>query len=499
VTDSDPASSAEPTPPLAHAGDLPDAPEPPPRGVRVMAIVRWVILVLAVLAAAGAWRAYVGGESSSHGASSVKYQCPMHPQIVQDSPGECPICHMTLEPISADRLGRPASSTGHAAAAVPGTTDIKLALDRVQAIGMRTALVVEQPGSVRLRATATVSAPDQNIAEVHVRSPGFVESISVREAGVKVKRGQYLFSLYSPEVYQAQSELLATRDWPVLGDAGAADRTQLGRRRLELLGVPTGATDRILADGKPARTVGISTPIAGYVTKKNVVLGSYVTPEMMLYEIVDLSTVYVIAEVFQQDASQIKVGTPGRFTVAARPDIAADVKVDLIYPQLDAEARTTRVRMQVPNAKLGLLPGEYGYVEFSGEAATALVVPHDAVVDTGNQTYVFVQKAAGTFSPRAVTLGRQIGDVVEVRSGLAAGERVVSGATFLIDSESRLQASISSGPESPSGGGGSACDAAVDRAKFPDKHTECLKCEQVHRGMGSMVDDCKQAIPKPWR
>ncbi len=502
MTDSEPAVSASAPPPLADTGDLPDVPEKPPRGVRVMATVRWVIVGLAVLAAAGAWRTYFGSQSAQ-GASATKYQCPMHPQIVQDSPGECPICHMTLEPIAADRLGGP---TGHSAstasnppATPPGTTAIKLTLDRAQAIGVRTTLVAEETARTSLRATATVSAPEQNVAEVHVRSPGFVESIAVRETGVKVRSGQHLFSFYSPEVYLAQSELLAARNWPTLGDAGAPARAEIGRRRLELLGVPSGVTDRILADGKPIRAVEISTPIAGYVTKKNVVLGSYVTPEMVLYEIVNLSRIYIIAEVFQQDAPYVKVGTAGSLTLAQRPGVSVEVKVDLIYPQIDVEARTTRVRMQVPNAKLGLVPGEYGTVVFSGDVTSALVVPHDSVVDTGTQTYVFVATTPDEFTPRAVTLGRPLGDRVELRSGVAAGERVVSGATFLIDSESRLQAALSGGPESPSGDGTSACDKDVDRTRFPDKYIECQKCEHAHQGMGSMVDDCKRAIPQPWR
>jgi Cu(I)/Ag(I) efflux system membrane fusion protein len=369
----------------------------------------------------------------------------------------------------------------------------------VQAIGVRTALVAERQSSSALRATATVAAPEQSVVEVHVRTPGFVEAISVRETGVKVKRGQLLLSLYSPEIYQAESELLAMKSWQALGDAGAHDRTDLSRRKLDLLGVPGGVSDRVLAAGRPMRNVGISAPMGGYVTKKNVVLGSYVTPEMLLYEIVDLSKVYILADVFQQDMPRIALGTPGRFTLANRPGISVVGKVDLIYPLVNAEARTTRVRMQVPNEKLGLVPGEYGYAEFSSGERTALVVPRDAVIDTGRQAYVFVETAAGEFSPRTVVLGAQSGDSVEIRSGVSLGEKVVSGATFLIDSESRLQASLRSGPEAPSAGGSSACDTEFDRSKFPDKYAECRKCETVHRGMGSMVDDCKRAIPQPWR
>lgn len=550
-------------------------PEKPPRAARTMAIVRWIILGVTAAVAAGSWWALVG---SDRGASvaSVKYQCPMHPQIVSDHPGECPICHMTLEPVLADRLVSPpgagthshsglppASATSHhgygdstteprgpidlsnkhyacpmhpevlsdkpgrcpichmdlvpssnepnvpssaapptGSAQPPGTTSITLALDRVQAIGVRTSLVQERPSSYALRVTATVSAPDQNIAEVHVRTPGFVEILSVREVGVAVRQGEVLASIYSPEIYQAENELLATRDWtPAAGGGSAVPRADGARRKLELLGVSTAIVDRVLATGRPVRAVGINAPIRGVVTKKNVVLGSYVTPEMVLYEIVDLSRVYILADVFPLDATRITPGMIGRFTSATRNGTLAEAKVDLIYPEVNTESRTVRVRLQLANDKLGLLPGEYGYVEFASSAKTVLLVPRDAVVETGRHTYVFVEEEPGKFVPRNVTLGAEQGENFEVRSGVSAGERVVSGATFLIDSESRLQASLA-GPmsadlpvdiESP------ACDVAFDPGKYPDKRLECRKCEQLHQGKGSTVDDCKRAIPQPWR
>jgi Cu(I)/Ag(I) efflux system membrane fusion protein len=163
---------------------------------------------------------------------------------------------------------------------------------------------------------------------------------------------------------------------------------------------------------------------------------------MTLYEIVDLSRIYVVAEVFPGDAAGIRVGTEGRFTLASEPAKTAVAKVDLVYPQIDADARTTRVRLQLPNDTLKLRPGQYGQVDFALPATKSVVVPRDAVVDTGLSTYVFVDEGGGRFSPRAVTVGREVGEQIELLAGLSAGDRVVSSATFLIDSESRLQASI---------------------------------------------------------
>jgi Cu(I)/Ag(I) efflux system membrane fusion protein len=216
--------------------------------------------------------------------------------------------------------------------------------------------------------------------------------------------------------------------------------------------------------------------------------------------------VYVVADVFQRDMGFLQVGTAGRFIPAKRQDQATEVRVDLVYPTLNAEARTTRVRMQVKNPKgVTFRPGEYGSVEFATPGRRAVTVPRDAVVDTGLHTYVFVVQGEGVFSPREVALGEDQDERVTVLAGIAPGDRVVSGATFLIDSESRLQASAAqtamtapSEPTKASPEEGPSCQE-IDRSKYPDKWIECQKCAQVHHGMGSMEADCKNAIPKPWK
>jgi Cu(I)/Ag(I) efflux system membrane fusion protein len=178
----------------------------------------------------------------------------------------------------------------------------------------------------------------------------------------------------------------------------------------------------------------------------------------VLYTIQDLSHVYVLADVFQSDIGVVQVGTTGRFIPARRPDLAVEAQVDLIYPTLNAGARTTRVRMQVKNAKgRSFRPGEYGSVEFAARARTAVTVPRDAIIDTGLHVYVFIVEGEGVFSPREIIIGEEQGELVTVVEGVSKGERVVSGATFLIDSESRLQAaamqsapSARSEPQKPS-------------------------------------------------
>ena len=508
---------------------MPEGEEPPPRGVKTMAALRWALLAGAIALAGFSWLSLVGAQPRAVDRAHAQYQCPMHPQIVSDQPGECPICHMTLEP-TAPAPSASASSSGSAGApptrvppthpattqarldggaterttpgsTPPGTTSLTLALDRLQAIGVRTAVATEESRSTTLRITATVAPTEQGAAEVHVRAAGFVEHLYTDQTGVQVRAGQALFALYSPELYQAQSELLAARRWG--SDGGTSSAAQ---QKLELLGMAAGDVERMIVKGEPQRAVTVYAPQSGYIAKKALVRGSYVRPEDALYQIQDLSKVYVVADVFPNDLARVRVGDEGTFVPTARPDAKLTAKIDLVYPTLNVEARTTRVRILLKNPDRSLRPGEYGNVEFASPARTVLLVPRDAVVDTGEATYVFVDEGDGRFSPHAVALDGEEGDSMIVREGIRAGDRVVSGATFLIDSESRLRASIATStppsvaptPRSPSDEGPS-CDADFDRAKYPDKWAGCQKCTQVHHGMGTMEADCKNAIPRPWK
>ena len=450
--------------------------EAPPRGVAIMAIIRWLILLFVAFTAGAAWWSYARADPTLDHAP--RYQCPMHPQITSSVPGECPICHMDLEPIDASRGHNqadhaapgptdPASAPptvyrcpmhpeqqslspgtcsickmdlealAVAAPAPPGTAPLQLGLDRLQAIGVRTAPVVALDRVPTLRAPASLQLAERGAAEVHVRAAGFLEKVLVSETGVRVHKGQHLADLYSPEIYQAQTELLAARGW---SEGAGGNALAAARQRLELLGMSRPAIERVVRSGKPTRTVEIEAPAAGVIVARSAVLGAYATPETTLYEIRDRDTLYVIAEVPAGRAEAITPGARARLTIPTRPEFSRDLTVDLVYPELDREARSFRVRLTVDDPTLRA--GEYALLDFALPPRHVLAVPRDALVATGSATHVFVDRGGGRLEPRHVEVGDIFDEQVEIRSGLTADERVVAGATFLVDAESRLRAAL---------------------------------------------------------
>lgn len=451
------ASTTDPEP--LHEGE-----EAPPRGLLVMALLRWLILAGVAALAATAWWSFAHADPAL--AHAPRYQCPMHPQITASDPGECPICHMDLEAIDparahdhTDAPKGPAAPTVFACpmhpaqqslspgtcpickmdlepirSPPPGTAPLRLSLDRQQSIGVRTAEARALTRTPTLRAPATLELAESGAAQVHVRAAGFLEKIAVAETGVRVHRGQRLADLYSPEIYQAQTELLAARRWADGNNALAA-----ARARLELLGMSSAAIERLLATGKPSRTVAVEAPASGVVLARNAVLGAYVTPETALYELRDPDTFLVVAELPAGRGEAITAGTTAHLTIPTRPGYTRELRVDLVYPELNRDARSFRARLTLHDPSLRA--GEYALVDFELAPVDVIAVPRDALVSTGASDHVFIDHGDGQLEPRAVTLGACWDELCAV-SDVHAGERVVAGATFLVDAESRLRAAL---------------------------------------------------------
>jgi len=503
-------------PETSHEGHHePHAPAPSRRALRTMAVVRWGLLGLVTLLAAYTVWTFWGPKQDGHAAhEEARYYCAMHPQIRSPEPGECPICHMNLEPIPEERRNAPATSSAQAAspsAASPSNvTPVTVSEEKQRAVGLATSLVESTTVGDRLRVPGVISAPETGLAQARVRAPGFVEQVAVRQTGVRVTRGQPLAFIYSPEIYRAQEEFLAATRWSGAssGDGtaptGAADLSAAARRALELLGLSTTDIEEIARTGRPIRAVAVRAPASGYVTRFNAVLGSRAEPEMVLYEISDLSSVWVVASVHERDLNAMRVGMTARFTTTNTPAEPLNGRVDLIEPLLEESTRTTRVRLVVSNRDGRLRPGQFGEVEFELPASPGLFVPRDAVIRTGEHEYVYVATNAERFEPRVVRTGVSREGRVQVLSGVTEGDRVVTRGSFMLDSESRLQASLAAAPTPASGsqGGsdqGPSCETEFDDQRQADKYRQCRACEQQHAGMGSMVADCKNAIARPWR
>jgi Cu(I)/Ag(I) efflux system membrane fusion protein len=411
---------------------------------RIMARVRWLLVALAASLCVFSWWSFARADATT--AQAPRFFCPMHPQVKSHDPGECPICQMTLEPIPVERKkpkpsAPPASAASAGSAGLPPDVapSLELSLARVQSINVRTREARLLPGSGKLTLPAVVEAQERGRAEVHVRSAGFVERVTVRETGAVVKAGQELFALYSPEIYQAQSELLTLKR--LGGDADG--NVERARRRLELLGISSAQTDKLLQGGAASRTVPVSAPLGGYVARLSVVQGAFVTPEAVLYEIVDPSRVYVVASLPESRAREVTVGQAARFLAGDVDAVGAAGKIDLIYPELDRSARSVKLRLSLDNAQGHISPGQFGRVELALAAEPTVAVPRDGVIDTGHGAYVFIDEGQGHFRAAPVETGAALPeDELEIRKGVAAGERVVSGAAFLLDSESRLRASL---------------------------------------------------------
>ena len=356
------------------------------------------------------------------------YTCPMHPQIMQDAAGTCPICGMDL----VQRAAKPHAPGGGA----------EVTIDPVTRQNMGVRLATAQAGVVHraVRTVGTVMTPEDRQAVVNLRYSGWITKLHVAETGVAVAKGDPLFEVYSPELVGAQQEYAVARR-----TAGPkSSLAQAAKQRLKLY--EASALTRWIDRGKaPLSHFTVRAPADGFVLHLNAIDGGRVMAGADLYRIADLDRVWVEAEVYAHDAGAIELGAPAQVELAAGQ--ARDAKVDYIYPTLDSKTRTLRVRMELPNAGAGetrLRPGDIATVHISAQSTAAdVVVPAAAIVHSGTRALVFVHRGAGRFTPREVQIGLRGDDgLVQITAGLDAGAEIVTSGQFLIDSESQLQEAL---------------------------------------------------------
>ena len=441
------------------------------------------IVLAAVLAGAGAIGlfAWYRGSAGGHAAQAdAEYFCPMHPTIARDKPGECPICGMKLEKRGASSAGvrqvlfyrhpmdpsirsdRPAKDDmgmdyvpvyddeAQGGSSVEGRAAIKVAPDRAQLLGIRSVPVGSGFTGGSVRTVGRVAMDERRREVVHAKYEGYVEKLLVDFMGKPVRKGQPLLAIYSPELVAAQKEYLVARGAETrLGGSsvpgvasGGAELAEASRQRLRSFDVGPEEIAALERTGVPRRTVTLRSPVSGVVVEKTAVEGMKVSPADRLYAIADLSHVWILAEVYEKDLGAVRVGLPARVTLATQPGGEWRGTVSFVSPTVKPDTRTVEARIDVDNSSGVLKPDMFVDVSLEGAASAALTVPESALIPTGERTLVFVDQGDGHYEPREVALGARVAGGYEVRRGLAAGERVVVSANFLLDSESSLRAAI---------------------------------------------------------
>lgn len=401
------------------------------------------------------------------------YTCSMHPQVVQDHPGNCPICGMKLVPL---RKEQTSGSKDHPSAA-DGSRKVKyykstmllgeisqtprkdsMGMDMVpvyegeeetgtisvdpatvQKMGVRTGIVTKGPVRRVIRTVGAIDYNETALADVTTKFRGWIEKLYVDSTGKQVRKGEPLFDIYSPDLYSAQNEYVLASN-----QSGGSGLKASARQKLKLFDISEDQIAELERSRQPQRTLRVDAPIDGIVVEKMAVQGQMVEAGMKLYRLADLGIVWVQSQIYEQDLALLKLGQEAEVSLSYLPDRKFRGRVTYIYPTVDEKTRTARVRMEFHNPGLFLKPGMFATVELHAELEpSALLVPDSAVLRSGEKNTVFVALGDGHFEPREVTIGpRADNDAYEVLDGLKEGERVVTSGQFMLDSESQLRDAI---------------------------------------------------------
>ena len=371
-------------------------------------------------------------------------------------------------------VGGMQSATGEAASSAPSGPEssittphepalipVQLSPERLQSIGVRVGQVQRKNVSDEIRVTGNVAFDETRLAYIQVRYPGYIQKVFADATYQSLRKGQPLFTIYSPDLAATEREYLVAKQnqQRVAGSTvpgvteGAASLLDAAAERLKQWGVPQQEIDRLESTGQVQRELTVESSVSGYITERNALPNLTVTPETRLYTVADLSTVWVFAEVFQNDLGIIKPGNHAALTVDAYPGRVFEGHVDFLYPQVDMTTRTVHARVVFSNPGLRLTPGMFVNVTLQVPQGKQLVIPASGVLQSGTKQVVFVSRGDGYLEPRDVEVGPRTGNDFIVLKGLKEGEEIVTSANFLIDSESQLQASLGSFVPPPPGAG----------------------------------------------
>ena len=340
------------------------------------------------------------------------------------------------------------SSSAAAPSAEPALAPLQLSPQRMQEIGVTSVPVSMKDVNDDLTVPGNVDIDEQRLSYVQTRFPGWIQDVSANATYQFVRKGQRLFTIYSPEIVSSQQEYLLARqnqkafsqDAHGMGAQEGGWLQKAAEERMLQFGVPAQAIAELEQSGKVQRNIAVESPATGYITERNAMPNAYVQPETKLYTIADLSTVWVYANVFQDAVGRLRPGAAAQVTVDAYPGRKFNGRIDQILPQVDQATRTVRVRLVFGNPGLVLKPGMYVNVAISIKLGRQMVVPASAVLQTGSKAIAFIDHGNGSLEPRTIETGPQFDGSVVVLNGLKVGDKVVSSANFLVDSEAQLQA-----------------------------------------------------------
>ena len=355
---------------------------------------------------------------------------------------------------------------------------VQLSPEKMQSIGVKTGTVEYRDLTDDVRATGTVDVNERLVTYVQIRFPGYIRQVFANAAYLFVHKGDPLFTVYSPDLLQTQKEFLLAQksQYQLRGSSvdgvkeGAVLMGSAAEDRLRQWAIPEEEITRLEQTGKPTADITINSPVAGYIVERNALPNMYADLSTRLYTIADLSQVWVNARVYQNEIGQVREGETAAITVDAYPGQVFHASIESILPQVDETTRTVKVRLNVMNADLRLKPGMFVNVDLKTKLGRKLVVPASAVFQTGLRQIAFLDRGNGNLEPRQIAVGERVGDFFVVTGGLAAKDRIVTSANFLIDSESQLEADAGaqgSSPPQQAGTSSSAADVHIDFATNP--------------------------------
>lgn len=331
----------------------------------------------------------------------------------------------------------------------PGYVEVKIDPQRIQLFGVRTEKIISRELNKSIRAVGIVAADERRVANVQTKFSGWIVDLYVNFTNQTVNQGEPLFSVYSPALLATQEEYIIAKKGSknqlkgTFGEEYSRTNQKLlesVRQRLELWDIPQEEIDRLDRQAIPMKTLTIRSPINGIVLQKNAFAGMNVEPGMNIFTVADLSHVWVLADIFEQDIASIRIGQQATLTMNAYPGRTFEGQVDFINYVLDQTTRTTKLRFDFNNMEMLLKPGMYGVIELTIPIGFVLALPEAAVIDTGTKKIVFIEKTPGFYRPIEVQLGAKGGGYYQVLKGLNENDLVVTSSQFLMDSESRIQA-----------------------------------------------------------